>query len=101
MIRWAMQETLWKSFLKKRVKPRRLAKQESWRQKSICWNCYKQNLRNKSLKNQKSSIDFQDFSAIKASKTDSPYYSVKLDLSARNVVAPLRTSGSTRRLKLD
>src|SRR5438067_1211719 len=52
-----MQETLWKSFLKKRVKPRRLAKQESCRQKSICWNCTKQNLRNKSLKNQSSSID--------------------------------------------
>src|SRR6266702_1843898 len=63
MIRWEIQKTLWKSFLKKRVKPLLLAKQESWRQKSICWNCYKQNLRNKSLKNQKSSTDFQDFSA--------------------------------------
>src|SRR5438067_12321316 len=62
-IRWAMQETLWKSFLKKRVKPRRLAKQESCRQKIICWNCSKQNLRNKSWKNQDSSIDCQDCSA--------------------------------------
>src|SRR5947209_3475060 len=57
-----MQKTLWKSFLKKRVKQKLLAKQESCRQKSICWNCYKQSLKNKSLKNQRSSIDLQDFS---------------------------------------
>src|SRR5438874_1138004 len=58
-IRWEMQETLWKSFLKKQVKQMLLAKQESCKQKSICWNCSKQNLRNKSWKNQKSSIDLK------------------------------------------
>src|SRR2546429_1826513 len=71
-IRWEMQETLWKSFLKKRVKPMLLAKQESCRQKSICWNCSKPNLRNKSLKNQRSSIDFQDSSAKRGSERNSP-----------------------------
>src|SRR5437660_2122902 len=63
-----MQETLWKSFLKKRVRQMPLAKQESCKPKSICWNCSRQNLSNRSWKNPKSSIDCQHRPAKRGSQ---------------------------------